>query len=203
MSLNCRDMETAQGCMVEAGKPPVPVVIHYEYRDNGGETILYKTRYTSADGTPIALTATQTVVPGACPMVRTDVEQELLCNDTDGNPATPPVRFLRRYTRVYEAVAGTMISEVVDDFALDGTTPYVVVGAIAACDADLEYDEELVCDAAGVSHMRRTHTLDNGTTVTLGFYDPTTGAASTPTGAVGPCPACGPATAVGVVTTWG
>lgn len=204
MSLACKQMEAVPGCLIEAGQTPQPVVIHYEYRDAAsGAAVLHATRYTDAAGVPIALTAAQSVVPGACPLIKTDVEQEVLCDDADGNPATPGVMFLRRFTRTYDQSTGALLNEVTADFALDGTTPYAVVGVIGACQADLEYDEEQVCDAAGVAHIRRTTTLDGGQTVTLGFFNPTTGAASTPTGAVGPCPSCAPAVPLGVVTTWG
>jgi hypothetical protein len=204
MSLACKQVATLAGCLVEAGQPGVPVVIHYEYRDAAsGNPQIHATRYTDAAGTPIALAAGQSVIAGACPVVTTDVEQQLLCDDTDGNPATPVVQFIRRYTRTYNAGTGALLSEVVADFQLDGVTAYTVAGTIAQCAADLEYDEETVCDSAGVSHIRRTTTLDNGQSYVLGFFSPTTGAPTTPTGAVGPCPVCVPAVPVGVVSTWG
>lgn len=204
MSLACKQMEAVPGCLIEAGQVPVPVMVHYEYRDSAaGNPVLHATRYTDAAGVPITLSAAQSVIPGACPLVKTDVEQEILCDDADGNPATPGIMFLRRYTRTYNEGTGALVNEVIADFALNGVTPYVAVGVIGQCAADFEYDEEQVCDAAGVSHIRRTTTLDSGQTVTLGFFNPTTGAASTPSGAVGPCPSCAPAVPLGVVTTWG
>lgn len=204
MSMSCVDMEVIPGCMVEAGQPPVPVAVHYQYGKNAtGGVIIVATRYTDAAGAPITLSATQSVIPGACPAVKSDFEMQLLCDDADGNPATPGVPFLRKIERVYDGGTGAMLTETVSDFELDGVTAYAVVGTVnASCVDDYEFEEITVCDAVGAAHIRR-QTQVNGQFVTLGFFNPTTGAASTPTGAVGPCPTCGAMTAQGVLTSWG
>lgn len=205
MSLTCIQITTTPGCLVEAGQPPRPVLIHTEFGLNAsGNPIPVATRYTEANAaTVIALTATQSVIPGVCPAVETDTEYLLLCDDVDANPATPAVQFVRRIERVTNGDTGALVSQTITDLALDLVTPYTVTGAIVACDgADNEFMEMIVCDAANVKHLRRQVQV-NGVFATIGFFDPTDGVTvTTPTGAVGPCPTCAPKTALGVVTAW-
>jgi hypothetical protein len=184
----------------------VPVLIHFEYQEAAsGNPIVKSVRYTDAAGGIVAVPVGGTVVPGVCPMVRTDVEDQLLCDDADANPATPALPFLRRFTRIYNTTDGSLINQTVADFALDGVTPFVIsapANVSANCAADFEFVETTVCDANGTTWIRR-QTQIGGLFVTLGFFVPLTGLAGTPVGAVGACPSCGPATAAGVLTTWG
>lgn len=203
--MNCAQITTAPGCLVEAGQPPKPVLIHTEFGTNAaGNPIPVATRYTEANAaTVLTLAAGQTVVPGVCPAVTSDTEFLLLCDETDGNPATAPVQFLRRVDRVTNADTGLLVSQTITDVALDGVTAYTVVGTVMSCgNADTEMTEMIVCDSAGVQHLRR-QTMVNGVLATAGFFSPTDGTtATTPTGAVGACPICVPKAPLGVVTSW-
>lgn len=205
MSMSCITITTTPGCLVEAGQPPRPVLIHTEFGLNAaGNPVPIATRYTEANAaTVITLGAGQAVVPGVCPAVDSDVEFLLLCDDVDSNPATPAVQFLRRIERVTNGDTGAFISQTVTDLAMDGVTAYTVVGSIIACGAnDDEFTEMIVCDAAGVRHLRRQVQV-NGVFATVGFFNPNDGTTVTvPTGAVGACPSCAPKTQLGVVTSW-
>lgn len=206
MSMSCREMAPVAGCLVAPPALPQPIMIHYEYQEAAsGQVVIRAVRYTDAAGVIVTVPAGATVLPGACPMVRTDVEDQLFCDDADANPATPAIPFLRRFTRVYNTTDGSLISQTVEDFAIDGVTPYVVSAAANVstnCAADFEFTEVTVCDSAGTSMIRRQTSI-NGQMVVLGFVDPTTGLPVVPVGAVGPCPSCGPATALGVIGSWG
>ena len=203
--MDCVAMTTASGCMVDTStNTSTPVVIHYEYgKDASGAVILYKTRYTNAAGTPISLTGTQSVTPGACVQVTTDVEWEMLCDD-DGNAATTNTAFLRKYTTTRNASTGAVITEVVADYALDMTTSYTVVGTAASCSStqDYETNDLILCDGTGTSFIRRVSYL-NGTQVSVGDFQMDGTTAYTVSGTVAACPTCAAKTAQGVVTSWG
>lgn len=203
--MDCTIMTTAEGCMYDSDNGMQQgVVIHYQYgKDASGNLILHKTRYTDAAGVPIALTATQVVTAGVCQPVATDVEWQLLADDTDGDPATAPVQFLRKYTRITNTLNGTVISETVGDFELDMVTPYTVVGTAGAVgNSDTEFNDLTLCDATGTAFIRRV-TYVNGVQVSIGDFELDGTTAFTPSGAVSACPNCAPVTAQGVVATWG
>lgn len=203
--MQCTQITTTPGCLIETGQPPKPVLIHTEFGNNAsGNPIPVATRYTEANAaTVLTLTAGQSVVPGVCPSVKSDTEYMLLCDDADNNPSTPPIQFVRRVDRVTDGNSGALISQTITDLAVDLVTPYTVVGSVGSCaNSDSEFDEEIVCDAAGVRHVRR-QVMVNGVLATVGFFDPADGTTvTTPTGAVGACPSCGPKTPLGVVTSW-
>jgi hypothetical protein len=202
MSMSCRAMTTVDGCYVVAGQPPMPILIHTEYGEAAsGLPIVVATRYTNAANV-IVSTAAGVVQPGSCPLVSTDTEFLMLC-DTSG-PANAPVvtPFLRRIDRVTNTGTAALISQTVTDLQNDGATAYTVVGVVGSCGGgDHEFTEVTVCDSTGTAFIRR-QTMLNGNTVTLGFFT-MAGVAATPSGAVGACPSCGPATAQGLVSTWG
>jgi hypothetical protein len=206
MAMSCRDMEIVAGCLIAPPALPVPVLIHYEYQEAAsGQVIVHAIRYTDAAGAIVAVPAGGTVVAGQCPMVKTEVEDQLLCDDADVNPATPAIPFLRRFTRVYNTADGSLISQTVANFKIDGTTPYAVsaeANVSTNCTSGYAFTEITVCDSNGTPMIRRQAVV-NGASVLLGFFDPTTAAVVVPVGAVGPCPSCGPSTALGVVSTWG
>lgn len=181
-----------------------PVIIHYEYgKDAAGAVILHKVRYTNAAGVPITLAGTQTVGAGSCQPVSTDVEWVQLCDDTDGNASTSPVPFLRKSTTTTASLNGSIISKVVEDFALDMVTAYTVVGTVGTCGVnDTETNDLILCDSAGASFIRRVSYI-NGVQVTVGDFALDGVTAFVPTGTVQACPSCAPKTALGVVATWG
>lgn len=204
--MDCHQITTTPGCLTEAGQPPKPVLIHTEFGLNAaGNPIPVATRYTDANAAVvITLASGQAVVPGTCPSVQSDTEFMLLCDDVDANPATPSVKFLRRVDRVTNGDTGALISQTITDLALDGVTAYTVSGTIISCGGgeDSEFVETIVCDSAGVRHVRRQSSV-NGVYATIGFYDPADGTTVTvPTGTVGACPSCAPKTSLGVVTSW-
>jgi hypothetical protein len=201
--MDCTLITTTSGCLVTATGSR-PVLIHTEFgKSAAGSVIPVATRYTESDASVvITLGAGESVVAGACPLTTSDTEFLLLCDDTDGLAATAPVQFLRRIERITNSGTGALISQTVTNLALDGVTAYTVVGTIVSCSgSDAEFNEMLVCDAAGVTHLRR-QTQVNGVLATVGYFNPTTLVATTPTGAVGPCPSCAPKTSLGVVTAW-
>jgi hypothetical protein len=75
MSLKCKEMEVAAGCLTHADGTQENIAIHYEYSTpkvpNGQPcvVIISKTTYTDAAGNPVALAATDVVTPGACPVL--------------------------------------------------------------------------------------------------------------------------------------
>jgi hypothetical protein len=75
--MNCAALGQVLGCRRFPSGATETVIIHSEYRTAAnGETVLYKTRYTSAAGVPIALGAGEVVEPGACPVVPAGVKVE-------------------------------------------------------------------------------------------------------------------------------
>jgi hypothetical protein len=206
MAMSCRDMETVAGCLIAPPALPRPIVIHYEYQEAAsGNPIVKSVRYTDAAGVIVSVPAGGTVTPGVCPIVNTTVEDLLMCDDADANPATPSVPFLRKFTRTFNTADGSLISQTIADFKVDGVTPYVISAAAnvsTKCTDSYAFEETTVCDANGTTFIRR-QTQINGVFVTLGFFNPGTNVAGTPVGAVGSCPSCGPATASGILTTWG
>jgi hypothetical protein len=68
VSIQCKDVAPVIGCLRAADGTVVgTVVVHYEYRAAiNGNPVIHATRYTDASGTPVALSAGQTVTPGAC-----------------------------------------------------------------------------------------------------------------------------------------
>lgn len=203
--MQCTEMSTAQGCLFDSTtQQQQGVIIHYEYGTNAtGGTILVATRYTTADGTPIALTATQTVSAGSCQPVAVDVEWVQLCDDTDDDGSTASVPFLRKYTKTTSSLTGATISEVVEDFELDMETAYVPVGTVGTCGiSDTETNDLTLCDSTGTAFIRRISYV-NGVQVTIGDFEIDGETAYVPVGAVGACPTCAPKTAQGIVATWG
>lgn len=203
----CTTVQPLMGCMLDTSVSPpsqTPVTIHYEYGvDSAGKTILVATRYTNADGTPITLTGTQSVQPGVCQPVGVDVEWTQLCDDTDSDPATDAVPFLRKYTRISNGITGLPISESFEDFELDMETPYTVVGDVGTCGvSDTETNDLTLCDSTGKAFIRRVSYI-NGVQVTIGDFELDGATAYTPVGEVKACPTCAPATARGVLTSWG
>lgn len=201
----CRNNTSIVGCFVPAdGSSPVGVAINYIFDGDGA---LFATVYTTPDGTPITVATYLgggTVLVGACPAINVDVEHELLCDDADANPATPPVAFVRRYERRYNAGTGVFISQTVVDLQLDFVTPYVVsapANVSANCAMDYEFDEEIVCDGLGVSMIRR-QTQINGVLVVLGYFTFAGVAIPAPTLPIGACPNCVDEPFRGVLTAW-
>lgn len=203
--MECTLMTTADGCMLDtSNNSQVGVVIHYEYGKNAdGNVILHKTRYTTAAGVPITLTGTQSVSAGVCQPVTTDVEWVAMVDDTDNDSTTPGVPFLRKYTRVTNGITGAVITETVEDFELDMTTEYELVGTAGLpSGTDYETNDLTLCDSTGASFIRRVSYI-NGTKVTVGDFEMDGETTYTPVGAVGACPSCPAVTAQGVVATWG
>lgn len=204
--MECTLIEAIPGCFFDtATGVQTPVSIHYVYGKNaGGAVILEKTLYTDAAGVPLtALTGTQSVTAGSCQPVSVDVEWVAMVDDTDGDPSTPGVPFLRKYTRLSSGISGAVISETVADFEPDMETAYEIVGdASLPTSSDYETNDLTLCDATGAAFIRRVSYI-NGVQVTVGDFELDGETAFTPSGAVGACPNCAPATAQGVVTTWG
>jgi hypothetical protein len=203
--MSCLTMTTVGGCRTTAAGVQSPILIHTQYGMNAaGSVIVVATRYTDAANVPFAPAGTDVIVSGDCAGVKVDVEFKVLCDDADNNASTANIPFLRRIERVYNASTGVLITQTVTNTTLDAVTAYVPLGAISAnCAGDFEYDEEIVCDTAGVSWIRRTTQVNGTISATIGFFNPTTGVSGTPTGAVGACPTCAPSIAQGVLSTWG
>jgi hypothetical protein len=201
----CRNNTAIPGCFVPnaTATPPIGITIHYIYDKDG---VGFATQYTTPDGTEIDVASYLgggTVLSGSCPAVNVDVEHELLCDDTDNNPATPNVSFVRRYERRFNAGTGVFIAQTVTDLELDLVTPYSIVGTElpgSACAAQLDVEQETFCDATGAVVIRR-FVFTNGVQTTVGWVD-IDGATVTPTLPYGPCPNCPPEARLGVITSW-
>lgn len=195
------------GCLLDTSVSPpsqTPVTIHYEYgvNDTGGR-ILVSTLYSNAAGEPITLAGTQSVSPGVCQPVSVDIEFVQLCDDTDSDPATDNVPFIRKYTRISSGITGVLISESFEDFELDMETEYTVVGDVGTCGvSDTETNDITLCDSTGTAFIRRVKYI-NGVQVSVGDFELDGTTAYTAVGDVKACPTCAPATAKGVLTSWG
>ncbi len=202
----CRSNAALAGCFIpnDTNIAPEGIIIHEVYDVDG---VLIATVYTQVDGTPINIATYQgggVVTAGSCPLIKVDVEHELLCDVTDADPLTPTVAFIRRYERRYNGSTGVFISQTVTDLALDFVTPYVVVGTASAgsgCAADYDVEQEVVCDAAGTVFVRR-FVFISGSQSTVSWHDLDGNTVPAPLTAVGPCPNCAPEPQLGVVTTW-
>lgn len=204
---DCRNNAALVGCFVPTNPatPPVGVAIHYVY---DAESILVGTAYTEADGVTVIDIATYlgggVVTVGACPSIAYDFETELLCDDVDANPATPPTPFLRRVERWTNAGTGAVLNTVVTDTTLDGVTAYTIsapANVSANCQLDWEYTEVVLCDGNGDPIVRR-QTQVNGVFVTLGYFDLAGAPVAAPVAPISACPNCQPEAPIGVVTTW-
>jgi hypothetical protein len=132
--MNCKELTAVPGCLSVAGVPNRSVTIHYEYGPAvSGLAQLIATRYTEADGTPIALAAGETVSPGACAVAAPDIEWEKMCDvQADGSV----VEFYHRIVTVFDAAA--VPTSVVTALQLDKVTAYVVTGTVSSCDQDCD-----------------------------------------------------------------
>lgn len=84
--MECAQIVQTPGCLRRADGTVQDVIIHTEYASNaGGGVIPYRTLYTLADSTPIALAAGDVVTPGLCP-VHQRLTPELL---NLGGPGVP------------------------------------------------------------------------------------------------------------------
>lgn len=114
-----------------------------------------------------------------------DEELLVLCDST-------PTRFLRRYN--YDAATGALIGIV--NTTLDGSTPFVPVGAVGVCTtaiaSDFDFVVQSLCDSNGTAFFRRL-TFNSATGAVTSTTDTTlAGAAFVPVGAVGLCSNCCP-----------
>lgn len=114
-----------------------------------------------------------------------DVETLILCDAT-------PTRFLRAIK--YDAETGAVLTVV--NTTLDGTTPFVPVGAVGICTTpvatDFDFDQVVLCDSNGTAFIRR-FTFNSSTGVVTATTNLTlAGAAFVPVGAVGICSDCCP-----------
>jgi hypothetical protein len=121
---------------------------------------------------------------GTTTVATRDEELLVLCDAT-------PTRFLRRYN--YDAATGNLIGIV--NTTLDGSTPFVPVGAVGVCTTaiatDIDFDQIELCDTNGGFLRRFTFNSTTGaviatTNLTLA------GAAYAPVGTVGICDGCCP-----------
>lgn len=132
--MDCKELTAVPGCLSVAGVPNRSVTIHYEYGVSiTGLATLVATRYTEADGTPIALAAGETVSPGACAVSAPDIEWEKMC---DVQPDGSVVEFYHRIVTVFDAAA--VPTSVVTDLQMDKVTAYVVTGTVAVCDQECD-----------------------------------------------------------------
>ena len=159
-------------CDVNAG---VATPFIRDYRRDELGAIVAISDYTLAGA---AYAPTGTV--GLCSSVMRDEEILVLCDAT-------PTRFLRRYN--YDAATGALIGIV--NTTLDGSTPFVPVGAVGICttpiQSDFDFTEEVLCDANGTAFIRR-FTFNSSTGAVTATTDLTlAGAAFVPVGAVGIC----------------
>jgi hypothetical protein len=75
----CLKHSTVVGCWNKADNTKENVVIHYTYATNAsGMEIIKATRYTTSDGTPITLSAGDTVTPGVCSIVTQRIHQNFV-----------------------------------------------------------------------------------------------------------------------------
>ena len=75
----CLKHSTVVGCWNKADNTKENVVIHYTYATNaGGVEILKAIRYTTSDGTPIAIPVGDTVTPGACSFVTQRIHENFV-----------------------------------------------------------------------------------------------------------------------------
>lgn len=130
--MKCSSFTTAPVCYND-GATNRTLIAHYEYAtDSVGAAILYRTRYTEADGTVVD-TSAGTVVAGACALIPPDVEFESLCDvQTDGSI----VEFFRRSITTFDSVGDATVT--VTDWELDKVTAYVPAGDVVACNADCD-----------------------------------------------------------------
>ena len=162
-------------CDVNAG---VATPFIRDYRRDELGAIVAISDYTLAGA---AYTPTGTV--GLCSQGARDEEILVLCDAT-------PTRFLRRYN--YDTATGTLVGIV--NTTLDGSTPFVPVGAVGICTTpvatDFDFTEEVLCDVnAGVpTAFIRRFTFNSSTGVVTATTDLTlAGAAYAVTGTVGIC----------------
>lgn len=117
--MHCKDIEPVAGCWLKADGSTESVVIHYTYGVNAaGVEIIASTRYTTADGTPVALAAGETVTPGVCSPSFAISHTEAGC--ANGVPWT------RRTTLVRNAandIVATLVSYVDSSGAATATFP--------------------------------------------------------------------------------
>lgn len=164
-----------------------PFLRVYQFNDQSGLPSGVPADYTLAGAAYV------TVGPVvACPITANittaqfDVEQQVLCDAT-------PTRFLRRY--VYDSeTPGAGITIV--NTTLDGTTPFVPVGAVGVCStpvqSDFDFLSTVLCDSAGTQFIQRL-TFNSATgAVTATTNTTLTGGAFVPVGAVSLCANCCP-----------
>ncbi|MEV3895306.1 hypothetical protein [Streptomyces anulatus] len=122
---------------------------------------------------------------GSTPIDQQDVEILVLCDAT-------PTRFLRAIK--YDAETGAVLS--VANTTLDGSTPFVPVGAVGVCTtaiaSDFDFIVQSLCDGNGTAFFRRL-TFNSATGAVTSTTDTTlAGAAFVPVGTVGLCSNCCP-----------
>lgn len=180
MTVDCRQLTTELGCRLSGGIS-TPVIIHYEYREAAsGETVLYATRYTDADGVPIAPLPGDVFTPGSCSPA-TEFDSVVLCD-----PVTDvPVIVVITYNNIGVPTA--------NGYNLDGT-PYVgVIANLVQCPGvTTEADPQLMCDN-GATTFIRWYVMDNGQPTGVFFDTDMAGVPYVPVGPVqlGSCSSLG------------
>ena len=199
---NLRDDELEILC--DAGAANLPFIRRYR-TDSAG--VVTSANFTLDGTTPYVLVgaaARCTAVTGTVSVsnLAADDEMEVLC---DAGAANLP--FLRQYA--YPPGGG---APVVSNFALDGVTPYVVIGPVARCTSVTvtnfpatqpisgsvsllnQFDDEyqVLCDTTPTTFIRRFRTDSAGVVTVANFT--LAGGAFVPVGAVGNCATAGSVT---------
>lgn len=82
---------------------------------------------TAADTETLIDVSGGTVVAGACPVFTPDIEMDDYCNILPDGTRVP---FLRRTITNFDANGAVVEPMVINNYELDGVTPYVVVGTV-------------------------------------------------------------------------
>lgn len=155
------------------------------YRINADENVFGATDYT-LDGAPFNPVGAVGLCGDTAVSDTRDPEILLLC-DANGT------RFLRKYT--YDGETGAFVG--ITSTTLDGNTAFAPVGAVGVCTqtvaTDLDFAEEILCDANNVQFIRRFTFNSTTGAVTATANLTLAGLAYVPVGAVGLCSACCPA----------
>ncbi|MFF4385613.1 hypothetical protein ACFY0G_02285 [Streptomyces sp. NPDC001552] len=159
-----------------------PFIRAYQYNDQSGLPSGLPSDFTLA-GAPY-VTVGPVVNCGASTTAR-DEEILVLCDAT-------PTRFLRRYN--YDASTGALIGIV--NTTLDGSTPFVPVGAVGVCTtaiaSDFDFLSTVLCDANGTQFIQRL-TFNSSTGAVVSTTNTTlTGGAFVPVAPVSLCSNCCP-----------
>ncbi|WP_328434577.1 hypothetical protein [Streptomyces sp. NBC_00425] len=164
-----------------ATDPATPFLRRLTFDDAG---VLASTVDTDLDGSPYTVSG-NAVVCGGTDAAGRDEELMVLCDAT-------PTRFLRRYN--YDSTTGALVSIV--NTTLDGSTPFVPVGAVGVCTtaiaSDFDFLSTVLCDSNGTQFIQRLTFNSASGAVTATTNTTLTGAAFVPVGAVALCSNCCP-----------